>query len=223
MALIEDGKIPDSLGQYSSRIQALYKQPSSRPKRLSNSNNSPLSDEVLCMLVEYLNNSTEEECIWIRPDHWAALDKSDLIAYAPVPARGQFYKRYKYKDGLVSTFTDNPDNSIIYFKNADGTNNLFGRVFSIFSHLRAPAQSKKTTDIWIHVQSFPLLPREHSNPFDSDDNVELKCALRMWGPTENKLIKLNDIIAQCSWIMYKAGEMKKNVDIPTIGMIILDR
>ncbi|EGG12644.1 uncharacterized protein MELLADRAFT_86839 [Melampsora larici-populina 98AG31] len=197
-ALIEDDKLPEALEQYSVRLQALYKQPAPRANRPSHSKMSPLSDVVLDLLVAYLNDTEGERCIWIRPDKWASLSKSDSLAYAPVPAQGQFYKRINYNDGFVSTFTDNPDNSCIYFKNTDGRDS-FGRVFSIFSHLRAAVKSESISDVWLH------------------------CALRMWSPTENKVIKLKEVIAQCTWIMYKAGEMNKDVEVPTIGMIILKR
>lgn len=222
LALMEDDRLPEDLGPYSSRLQALFKPPSRKPRRPSNSRLSPLSDNLLNLLVNYLNGTKKEECIWLRPDNWASLTKDVSLAYAPVPARGQFSKRVEHTNGFISTFTDNPDNSCVYFKNPDGTD-MFGRVFSIFSHSRAPVQGQHITDVWIHVQCFPPLPSTHYNPFNSADQVDLQCALRMWSPTQDKLIKIDEVIAQCTWIMYKAGEMNSSVDVPTIGIIIQKR
>jgi hypothetical protein len=224
LALIEDNKLPDALKQYTPRLQSLYNPPLRRPRRPSNSKFSPLSENILNLLVDYLNDTEKKNCIWLRPDKWASLSKSESIGYSPVPARAQFYKQFEYNDGLVSTFTQNPDNCCIYFKSVKG-DNCFGRIFSIFSHSRASAPNCITTDIWLNVQCFPCLPHAQYkfNPFDSADHAEVQCALRMWSSTETKIIKLNEVIAQCTWIMYKPGEMNQHINVPTIGMIILER
>lgn len=219
---MEDHKLPDALDEFISRIQSLYKPPMRQARRPSISKLSSLPDNLLNLLVEYLNDTKEEECIWLRPNDWVSLIQSESIGYSPLSAQAQFHKRIEHLDGLVSTFTDNPDNSCIYFKNSDGTD-AFGRVFSIFSHFRAPAPSQNVTDVWLHVKCFPPLISQYYNPFNFPEHVEVQCALRMWSPTVDKLIKLNDVIAQCTWIMYKAGEMNKYVDVPTIAMIILKR
>lgn len=222
MALIEDEKLPNSLRPYLSRLQALYIPPPRRQPRMSNSKLLPLPNDVLNLLVDYLNENNHEECIWIRPDEWALLRKSHSIGYSPVPARGQFYRYFDHTDGIISTFTHNPDNCCIYFKNSKGID-CFGRIFSIFSHSRASAPSQTTTDVWINVQCFPPLPSTHFNPFESSDKADVQTALRLWCPTKDVLIKINQVIAQCTWIMYKAGEMSKHVNVSTIGMIIQKR
>lgn len=220
-ALIEDDKLPEALKQFSSRLKALYLPPERRRNQPSNSKLTALSDDVLELLVDYLNKSHREECIWLSPEDWASLSKSDSIGYSPVPARAQFHKRVQHTDGYISTFTQNPDDCIVYFKTPEGTD-CFARVFSIFSHCRAAVTSQNTTDLWLCVQCFPPLPRKLPNPFNTSD-FEVQCALRMWSPTETKLIKLDEVIAQCAWVMYKPGDLNRHVNVPTIGMVILNR
>lgn len=222
MALIEDDKLPDTLKPYTSRLQALYKPPLRRPRRPSNSKVSPLSNDVLNLLVDYLNNTKKEPCVLRRPDDWALLSKSDSIGCSPVAARAQFYKQVEHTDGLISTFTQNPDNCCIYFKDSKASD-CFARVYSIFSHSRTSLSSGISTDIWLHVQCFPDLPPTHHNPFDLTNQPEVQCALRLWIPTKQKLIKLNEVISQCVWIMFKPEEINQNVNVSTIGLIILKR
>ncbi|EGG02330.1 uncharacterized protein MELLADRAFT_110191 [Melampsora larici-populina 98AG31] len=172
-------------------------------------------------LDQNLNDIDKKEpCVWRRPDEWALLSKSDSIGYSPVAARAQFYKQVEHTDGLISTFTQNPDNCCIYFKDSKGSD-CFARVYSIFSHSRTSVPSGIATDTWLHVQCFPHLPPTHRNPFDLTHPSEVQCALRLWSSTEQKIIKLNEVIAQCVWIMFKPGEMDQNVDVSTIGFIIL--
>ncbi|EGG07412.1 uncharacterized protein MELLADRAFT_105982 [Melampsora larici-populina 98AG31] len=121
LALIEDGKLPDALNQYTSRIQALYRPLVRRSNKLSHSKLSPLSDTVLNLMIKYLNGTKNEGCIWLRPNDWALLPTSESIGYSPLQAQAQFHKCVKHGDGFVSTFTNNPDNCCIHFKNSENT------------------------------------------------------------------------------------------------------
>lgn len=223
-SLLQDEKLPDPLKPYATRLKSLYEPAVHVPKRLSNSKLLPLDDRILIMLVKRLNNQNSDKCQWLTPEKWAFLSKIDAIGCAPVAPRAFFYKRIRHMDVYFSTFTANPDDCFISFKSSVDKTISFGRIFSIFIHRRCPTPSENLFDTWLQVQKFPLIPTQLNkfNPWaDSDD--DLQAYLRSWGPTEDCLVKLEEVVAHCSWVMYRPHEVHREIGIPTVALQSMER
>lgn len=223
-ALMSDAQLPEAVKPYTNRLRALYEPTTLTPKKLSNSTLEPIGNDVLKLLKKYLNKRAEHEpCLWVLPDEWCLMSDENQIGRAPIPPRAFFYKNIEHMDVSFSTFTANPNNSFIKIKTGSSEPPLFARIYSIFVHRRSPTSSENIFDTWLQVQCFPALPKGMYNPLKQVESQELQAYLCAWGPTEDRLIKLNEVVSHCSWIMYKPNELGKWVDIPTVALVSMER
>lgn len=221
-ALMNDDKLPDVLKPYKTRLEALYNSPPSMPKLLSNSDRQALDDNVLNLLVKLLNDEKKETCVWMRPQEWCMLSPHESKGFALVPAHAYFSKNIFHKEVTYSTFTQSPKNSFIVFKSRTG-GTKFGRIFSIFTHRRAPKPLENIFDTWLYIQCFPKLPSEMYNPLSKLKVHDVQFHIRSWGPTEDRLIKASEVVAHCSWVMYRPGEIHKELRVPTVALVSMER
>lgn len=222
-ALLKDDTIPDALQGYAERLASLQKPSKPKEKRTSNSKFQHMDNIVLNMLVNYLNCQEDESCRWMVPDKWSLLSKSEAVGVSPVTSQATFYHQVEHQGVLYSTFTANQNNSLVVLKPDSKGDLSFGRIFSIFNHRRSLISGKHYFDTWVHIQSFPNLPAKAFNPFDQIKSPNVQAHLRLWGPTEDRLVKINEISAHCAWIMYKPGEIHESIKFRTIALVCMNR
>ncbi|KAH9813410.1 hypothetical protein DFH28DRAFT_897000, partial [Melampsora americana] len=218
-ALLEDDKLPDSLRPYTSRLRSLISSSHSHEKRLSNSKVIPLRDNILDLLVERMNNPGVKNCKWVTPEEWSLYPESESIEVSPVHPQAIFHQQVRQDDATYSTFTQNPKNCIVMFKSQDGVK-MFGRIFSIFTHHQPSKSSQSVLETWFHIQCFPEVPKTNYNPFKRIETEwpDARFYLRSWGPTQDKLVRLDEVVAHCAWVMYKPREIHE-INIPTIALV----
>lgn len=222
-ALLKDEKLPEPLRIYAKRLQALYEEDSPTRKKMSNSKLEPVGRDVLILLSRYLNAEGEDGCVWMLPDEWAQKEAVDLDGFAPIPPRAFYYKNIEHLEVTFSTFTANPNNSFIQFTAGSPPRKKFGRIYSIFVHRRSPEHGKNIFDTWLHVQTFANLPHGVYNPFSHVNAPNVQAHMCAWSPTQDLVIRLNDVESHCSWIMYRALELHRELKIPTVALVSMER
>lgn len=222
---MENEKLPDALKPYLSRLRSVYEPIKRVPKRLSNSNMQPIRTDMLEKLAKRLSKEDQETCQWMIPDKLSLLSEEDALAYEPLPPQAFFYKWMMHRDVSYSTFSASQNDSFIEFKTSCTGTQRYGRIFSIFIHHRSPTQSENLLDTWLHVQSFPPIPTslENFNPFRHTYGFHTQACLRAWGPTEDCIVKLDEVVAHCSWVLFKPGELNLNLKIHTVGLVSMAR
>lgn len=160
------------------------------------------------------------------PQYWCLLSKEASMFSAVVPAQAHVFKQFVHNDVAYSTFTQSPKNSFIIFRSRSTDNEEvteFGRIFSIFTHRRASKPSQNILDTWLHVHCFPDLPSASYNPFKELETQDVEFHIRAWGPTDDRIISINDVVAHCAWMMYRPGEIHKDLKVPTVALISMER
>lgn len=225
-ALLKDCKLPRPLTKYTTRLQSLYKPGERRPRRDSNSKMITIEDCVLEMLIERLNGQKDKWFQWIMPQDFCSLSNGQVIGVRPLQPWGIFHKQITYKDVLYSTFSGSQKDSFITFRSGENNQIGFGRIFSIFTHRRLSGNSETLSQTWLHVQCFPKLPARLKQ-FDPVKLIgaplDVQICLRSWGPTQHCMIKLEEIVAHCAWMMYKPGVIHRQLDIHTVALVSTDR
>lgn len=161
----------------------------------------------------------------MTPHDWSLLPDDEAFAYVPVQPRGTFCNRIMHKGVSYATFTASQIDSFVIFTSISSGKIAFGRIFSIFTHRRSPKPDKHCFDTWLHIQRFPAIPPklEKFNPFNLAKAPDVQCYLRAWGPPEDCLVRIDNVLAHCTWMVYQAGELHKKLDIPTVGLISTER
>lgn len=174
-------------------------------------------------MKDYLNQENNSKCQWVLPHEWCTKSGSETLGLAPLPPRAFFYNQVDHMDVQFSTFTGNPNNSFINFHSNSTKEVMFGRIFSIMVHRWLPKPSQNLMDTWLLVQSFPALPKLMFNPMSQVHAPDVQVLLRAWGPTTNVVIKLREVTAHCSWIMYKPYELHKKMSISSVALLLMER
>lgn len=221
-ALMQDDLLPDALQPYITKIRSLYDPPPPPSKHPSNSKVEPLKSRIMNLLIKRLNSQNSDSCTWLLPEQWATLAGDDCIGFAPTPARASFHKHIKHNGVNFSPFSDKPDDSFIVFKKSNGVQ-LFGRISSVFTHRRSPTATSHIVDTWVYVQQFPELPSDLYNPFKLVDFPFIQAHLCLWTPTVDQLIRLEEVVAHCTWLMFKPGEISEDLKVPTVGLLRMER
>lgn len=159
------------------------------------------------------------------PHDWCLLSKNECKGFAPVSPHAHFHKHWVHQDVTYSTFTHSPKNSFVVFKLRSAQNEAteFGRIFFIFTHRRSPTASENLLDTWIYIQCFPELPSGCYNPFSNLQVDDVQFNIRAWGPTKDKIIKMDKLVAHCVWMMYTSGEIHKELRVPTVALVSMER
>lgn len=123
-ALLVGDKLPELLKPYATRLQSIYDPPPRPPKKLSNSNLDPINNNLLNLIVRYLNSEKADACTWLLPDEWCQKKGKELFGCVPIQPRAFFYKQIEYMDVSFSTFTANANNSFIKFAAGSNTKTL---------------------------------------------------------------------------------------------------
>lgn len=222
-ALLQDLKLPEALRPYMSRLKEIFEQPVKNQKPLSNSNMEPLSPDILRLLIKRLNTQALEDCVWVTPARWSAFSKESAFGCAPVTAQANFYNNVTHLEVSFSTFRATQKDSFIMFKSDSTGVSSFGRIHSIFVHRRSPEANKNIVDTWLNVQAFCKLQPGQYNPFSRINEPNMQVELRQWDDPESVLVRLDEVVAHCAWMIYKPGDIHKSVKVSTVAMVSMDR
>lgn len=222
-ALLKEDQFPEALKPYTARVESLFDPHPAMPRKLSNSTLEPVDSTVLFLMKDYLNNENQDGCQWVLPHEWCTKSESQTEGVSAIPPRAFFYNQVDHSGVPFSTFTGNPNNSFVTFKSRTSKKRMFGRIFSIMLHHRSPKPSQNLMDTWLLVQSFPSLPKSMFDPMSQVDSPDVQVHLRAWSPTENVLIKLQEVIAHCSWIMYKAHGLHNQLSYQSVALVSMER
>jgi hypothetical protein len=184
----------------------------------------PVRADILKKLGERLNNE-DQQYQWMVPDELCLLSEDDALGYESLQPQAFFYKRIMHNSVSYASFSNSQNDSFIEFKIGTTGVHAYGRIFSIFIHRRSPTRSENIFDTWLHVQRFPQIPTslEKFNPFRHTKGFHTQTCLRAWGPTEDCIVRLDEIVAHCSWVMFKAGEINSQLKIATVGLVSMAR
>lgn len=221
--LQDDTKLPEKLKPYISRLQALYESPPAKPKEIFTSQLEALNENVLSLLVERLNNQRQENCTWVTPKVWTSFSSDDALGYAPVPPRAFFQKRIHHHDVTYSTFETNPNDTFVSFKSFSDKSESFGRISKIFGHRRSPFVGENINDTWFLIHVFRPLKSSQRNPFAAIKIPDIQTHLRLWAAPEDRIVRLDEIVAHCSWLMYKPKELDEDVNVGTVALVSMLR
>ncbi|KAH9809868.1 hypothetical protein DFH28DRAFT_903892, partial [Melampsora americana] len=223
-AIVQDDKVPGSLKDYVTKLKSLYDPKEPVSKRLSNSKMDPIPKDVLEMLETCLNCQEDQEYQWMIPDKLCLLPDEEAMAYVAVQPQAFFRNRVIHNGVAYSKFGASQEDSFVVFKKGQTGKECFGRIFSIFTHRQSPKQGQNKFVTWLHIQRFQPIPKkfEKSNPFHHIQAPDVQAHLYAWGSTEDQLVQLDDIIAHCTWMMYRPGEIR-GIDIPTVALLSMVR
>lgn len=223
-AVVHDDKLPESLRHYVTKLKSLYEPKDTVPKRLSNSKMDQIPEDVLKMLEKCLNCQNDQEYNWMIPDKLCLLPDEEAMEYVAVQPQAFFHNRVTHNGVTYSKFSASQDDSFVMFKTAQTGKECFGRIFSIFTHRQSPRPGQNVFATWLHIQRFQPMPKrfEKFNPFLQIQAPDVQSHLYAWGSTEDQLVQLEDIIAHCTWMMYRAGELR-GIDIPTVAVLSMVR
>ncbi|KAH9820789.1 hypothetical protein DFH28DRAFT_883987, partial [Melampsora americana] len=223
-ALLQDvDKLPEALRPYIDQLKALYEPTSPRPRRLSNSKFESLDEEDLACLIRRLNDQGTDECIWVSPREWVAFKEDEGLGKAPVPPRAQFYNKIEHNDVSFSVFEKNLNDSFVVFRSRSDGFDSFGRIAKIFVHRRSPETKKTIIQTWLRVQTFKPIQQSQYDPFKRLDMPDMNVHLRAWDDPEDRLVKLDEVVAHCSWLMYKPKLLHSDLKISTVALVSMVR
>lgn len=220
--ILEDEKLPEALHPYISRLKGLYEPSPKLRRQVSNSKMESLDPVILKSLTKRLNKQRQDDCIWVMPEKWALMSKESSLGFSPVAAQGIFYNQVSHLDVNFSTFKASRKDSFVIFKSLQG-DTCFGRIYSIFTHRRIPEPNKIKKDTWLCVQAFrPLSPSQY-NPFSRIDAPDVQVEIRLWEKPESVLVRLDEVVAHCAWMMYKPGLIHKSLNVSTVALVSMER
>lgn len=221
--LLQDHKVPESLKPYTERIKVLIEPKPPVAKKQSNSKLEQLDNKILSLLIETLNRQKSKSCVWVPPDLWCSYSKDRMVGHSPCPARAILHTHVEKNDVTFSSLRANMKNSVIIFNLQSTGSESFGRITKIFTHRRSPRPDENLMDTWLHVQIFSPVPRQFYNPFEHIKEPDVQAHLRLWYTTTEEVIRLDDVIAHCAWLMYQPGEIKGDIKVPTIALVSMKR
>lgn len=223
VSILQDEKLPELLKPYVTRLKSLYESPGKLHRRVSNSKMEKLDPIILNMLIERLNAQRKEDCTWVAPERWVSMSKQSSLGFAPVAARVLFYDQVTHLDVNFSVFIASRKDSFISYRSLHGGCKRFGRIHHIFVHRRTPEPNMNIKDTWLYVHSFHPLSRDQYDPFSRINEPNVQAALRLWAEPEGVLVRLDEIVAHCAWMIYNPGSIHKTLMVPTVALLSMEQ
>lgn len=224
-ALLKDNRVPTLLKPHLSRLLAIIEPVQFVSKTTSSLPSEQAIESTLYrQLIKHLNNQTVDNCAWTSAANWTFLSSREKQVCAPVRASAKFLSNVTYKDINFSTFSHSKNDSVIQVNSGPGGAMSFGRIVSIFVHRRLlVGQKLPVDDTWVVVQYFPPIPPSNPNCFLALGEPDLQAYLRLDALAEPTIIHINQIVSHCAWIEYKAREITRQLEMPTIALVSVDR
>ncbi|POW22367.1 hypothetical protein PSHT_01289 [Puccinia striiformis] len=170
---------------------------------VSNHRQTSLEVSNFHQLIERLNQIAPlKGANWIASNEWA---KSLSNTNAPVTSRVQAYSNLKQGDVVYSNMKTNKSNCVVELKSNSPAK--YGMIKMIFTHLRTPPGLHPVSSTWLAVH--PLIPvPSNTNPFAQLKKYDsLGVALRRVEYSQEHIVLLDDVLAQCAWMTYKPEEL----------------
>lgn len=222
--LKDDSQFPECLKPYLRQLQAFFDPEPSADRPAPLSDPRPLSKELLLQLVSRLNYCKYDNRLWLPSDKWCELCSEEAILYSPVVCDAYFDKQIKHADVFFSTFEHNQKNGIIHAITKKDKKVLFGKIISIFTHHRRPIPGQPiVSDTWVSLDCFRPAPMDMSNPFWAINEPDMQSHLFRYASGDRQLIHISEIVAHCSWVIYKKGEINTKLNFTTIALGSLQR
>lgn len=224
-ALLKDKRVPALLQPYLKRLLSIIEPILFVAKTTSSiPSNEAIDFKIYRQLIKYMNSQSLNDCAWTSATDWTFLTSWEKKICAPVRASAKFLSNVTHKSVSFATFSHSKNNSVVQVNlGPDGTIS-FGTIQSIFIHRRLPVGQKvPIDDTWIVIQYFLPVPPSKPNCFLALKEPDVQAYLRLDSLSEPSIIHINQIVSHCAWIEYKAGEINPGLDMPTIGLISVDR
>ncbi|KAA1126574.1 hypothetical protein PGTUg99_028445 [Puccinia graminis f. sp. tritici] len=218
-AMLASNNFPASFQPYVDHIRALYDPIPFVPQTVTNQRESSLEVDTFHQLLERLNQIAPlGDAKWVASHKWA---KSSSSTDVPVSSRVQAYSSLRRGDVVYSNMKTNKSNCVVKLK--PNSPAMYGMIKTIFTHLRTPPGLQPVPDTWLAVH--PLIPvPSNTDPFAQLKKYDsLGVALRRVEYSQEHIVHLDDIVAQCAWMTYKPGELGPGMEFETTAIVSLDR
>ncbi|KAI7949853.1 hypothetical protein MJO28_008674, partial [Puccinia striiformis f. sp. tritici] len=155
---------------------------------------------------------------WIASNDWAKFLSN---TNAPVTSRVQACSNLKQGDVVYLNMKTNQSNYVVKLK--PNSPARYGTIEMIFTHLRTPSGLHPVSSTWLAVH--PLIPvPSNTNPFAQLKKYELLgVALRRVEYSQEHIVLLDDVLAQCAWMTYKLEELGPGMAFETTTIVSLNR
>ncbi|KAH9459083.1 hypothetical protein Pst134EA_019234 [Puccinia striiformis f. sp. tritici] len=185
---------------------------------VSNHRQTSLEVSNFHQLIERLNQIAPlKGANWIASNEWA---KSLSNTNAPVTSQVQAYSNLKQGDVVYSNMKTNKSNCVVELKSNSPAK--YGMIKMIFTHLRTPPGLHPVSSTWLAVH--PLIPvPSNTNPFAQLKKYDsLGVALRRVEYSQEHIVLLDDVLAQCAWMTYKPEELGPGMAFETTAIVSLN-
>ncbi|KAI7948526.1 hypothetical protein MJO29_010191 [Puccinia striiformis f. sp. tritici] len=218
-AILGSNSFPPSFQPYVDHIRSLYHPITFASQTVSNHRQTSLEVSNFHQLIERLNQIAPlKGANWIASNEWA---KSLSNTNAPVTSQVQAYSNLKQGDVVYSNMKTNKSNCVVELKSNSPAK--YGMIKMIFTHLRTPPGLHPVSSTWLAVH--PLIPvPSNTNPFAQLKKYDsLGVALRRVEYSQEHIVLLDDVLAQCAWMTYKPEELGPGMAFETTAIVSLNR
>lgn len=224
-ALLKDNRVPTLIQPYLSRLISIIEPTPFVAKTFSSlPSEQPIDSKIYTQLIKHMNAKSLDNCAWISATDWTFLNTAEKGVCAPVRASGKMISHVSHKNVTFSTFSHNKNDSVVQVALDSNGSYSFGRITSIFVHRRLPVgQKNPIDDTWVVLQKFRPLPPSKPNCFLALGEPDLQAYLRLNMLEEPSLVHLSQIVSHCAWIEFKPKEITDGLNMPTIGLVSVDR
>ncbi|POW23017.1 hypothetical protein PSHT_00629 [Puccinia striiformis] len=226
--LLNSDRLPDQLRPFIAQLRTCSDPvPRCIPKSVDPRRQKQLlSSKIFPQLITQINSikSVNDNCTYVASSEWKRTDK--LKKTAPVNRRVEFLQSVHVEPNLTyASYAVSHNNSIIQFRaTSSRVATCFGRIDQIFKHKKRVTLEKQTrTDVWLVVSQFRPIPPDIPHPFTSLVTYDLQLDLCYLKTHEPRVIHIEDVIAHCAWIHYRAKEISTAFDQDCIALVSLDR
>ncbi|KAI7948522.1 hypothetical protein MJO29_010187 [Puccinia striiformis f. sp. tritici] len=217
-AILGSNSFPPSFQPYVNHIRSLYHPITFASQTVSNHRQTSLEVSNFHQLIERLNQIAPlKGANWIASNEWAT---SLSNTNAPVTSRVQAYSNLKQGDVVYSNMKTNKSNCVVELKSNSPAK--YGMIKMIFTHLRTPPGLHPVSSTWLAVH--PLIPvPSNTNPFAQLKKYDsLGVALRRVEYSQEHIVLLDDVLAQCAWMTYKPEELGPGMAFETTAIVSLN-
>ncbi|KAI9602999.1 hypothetical protein H4Q26_002309 [Puccinia striiformis f. sp. tritici PST-130] len=189
------------------------------PQAVSNHCQTSLKVSNFHQLIKRLNQIAPlKGANWIASNDWAKFLSN---TNAPVTSRVQACSNLKQGDVVYLNMKTNQSNYVVKLK--PNSPARYGTIEMIFTHLRTPSGLHPVSSTWLAVH--PLIPvPSNTNPFAQLKKYDLLgVALRRVEYSQEHIVLLDDVLAQCAWMTYKLEELGPGMAFETTTIVSLNR
>lgn len=224
-ALLKDQRVPALLQPYLTRLLSIIEPiPFVAHTASSLPSDQAIEAKIYRQLIKHMNSQSLDNSAWISAADWTFMSLEEKRVCAPVRASAKFISTVKHKEVTFSTFSHSKNDSVVQVNSGINSTMSFGRIVSIFIHRRLPAGLKKPIDdTWVVIQHFLPVPPSKPNCFLALNEPDLQAHLRLNMFSEPSIHHINHIVSHCAWVEYRAREITHQLDMPTVGLVSVDR